>query len=212
MGRDETKASSSKHKRAHDSEHDEKRKKRHRTREHGSKREKRAKGGRIVDDDVADDDMWEEKNIDVDGERVSPAVPPCRDSRLDSACSQPLATDVPTAESLKLTSRAGSVPGDPPLPKAGVSESSLKRDEWMLEPTSVPLVPDVVGRTGPPMPEGDHDATDGYGEPSANARTGAGSVDFFSSLGTERKKPQKPEPTDQVRRHPVYIFIIYIYI
>lgn len=71
MGRDETKSSSSKHKRSHDNEHDEKRKKRHKTREHGSKREKKAKGGRIVDDDVADDDMWEEKNIDMDGERVS---------------------------------------------------------------------------------------------------------------------------------------------
>lgn len=91
------------------------------------------------------------------------------------------------------------MPGDPPLPKAGVSESSLKRDEWMLEPAAAPSVPDVA-RAGPRVLEGNDDAMDGYGEPSANARTGSGSVDFFSGLGIERKKPQKPEPTEVSQR------------
>ncbi len=48
----------------------------------------------------------------------------------------------------------------------------------------------------------EEDPTDGYGDPSSNARTMAGTVDFFSTLGTERKKkqqqPDKPDP-DKVR-------------
>ncbi|KAI6166799.1 CwfJ C-terminus 1-domain-containing protein-like protein [Pisolithus thermaeus] len=81
----------------------------------------------ITDDDPSDD-MWVEKNIDLDGERV-------------------LDTDIPTVESLKLTSRAQASESDPPLPPAVPSESG---------------------------------------------RTLGGAVDFFSSLGTEKKR-NKPE-------------------
>ena len=78
MGRDESKHSS-KHKRSHDvsGAHEHRRKKRHKDREdEGSsskrKKEKRSKGEtRIVDDDVIDDDMWVEKNVDLEGEIVS---------------------------------------------------------------------------------------------------------------------------------------------
>ena len=40
--------------------------------------------------------------------------------------------------------------------------------------------------------------TSGYGESSSNARTMSGTVDFFSSLGTEKKKkppPDRPDPS-----------------
>lgn len=77
MGRDDTKHSS-KLKRSHDvsGDHEHKRKKRHKDHgEEGSskkRKEKRPKGEtRIHDEDVNDDDMWEEKNIDMEGERVS---------------------------------------------------------------------------------------------------------------------------------------------
>lgn len=117
--------------------------------------------------------MWVEKNIDLDGERV-------------------LATDIPTAESLKLTSRAQASESDPSLPPALVTESKLKRDDWMLEPISSSAEP-----SRPPaqqFPITDDSLTDGYGEPSGSGRTFGGAVDFFSSLGTEKKrnKPEKP--------------------
>ena len=73
------------------------------------------------------------------------------------------------------------------------TETVLKRDDWMLMPETTPVVP-ASSSVDVPMNE---DPTDGYGEPSANARTVGGSVDFFSSLGTERKKkpnPNKPDP------------------
>ena len=78
MGRDESKHSS-KHKRSHDlgGDHEHRHKKRHKDRgDEGSsskrKKEKRHRGEtRIVDDDVNDEDMWVEKNIDLEGEIVS---------------------------------------------------------------------------------------------------------------------------------------------
>ena len=48
---------------------------------------------------------------------------------------------------------------------------------------------------------------DGYGDAPADARTMSGGVDFFSSLGTERKKkppPDRPNP-DKVRPPPLLI-------
>lgn len=44
---------------------------------------------------------------------------------------------------------------------------------------------------------GQESYTEDYGEAPSNSRTGAGGVDFFSSLGTEKKKaprPDKPDP------------------
>ena len=62
----------SKHKRSHDKGDREHKKKRHKSDKDGSKH--KSKGDhktRIVDDDPNDEDMWEEKNIDMDGEKVS---------------------------------------------------------------------------------------------------------------------------------------------
>lgn len=67
--RDRDRDSDRKHKkrRKHEDDYEgSKRKHKHRKRNKGDKGEKLS----IVDDDVNDDDMWVEKNIDMDGERV----------------------------------------------------------------------------------------------------------------------------------------------
>ena len=112
--------------------------------------------------------------------------------QLISCIQQPIVTNIPTAESLKLTSRATTQPGDPPLPPSMATETTLKRDEWMLEPPRTPPIPTPTSRAAQRSMEGDESLTEDYGEPSTAARTTAGGVDFFSSLGTERKK--KPPP------------------
>jgi len=74
---DDDKQSKPKHRRSHrDDEREHKSKKRHRhgdvgeKRKHKKPRDKSDKGLEIVDDDPNDEDMWVEKNIDMDGERV----------------------------------------------------------------------------------------------------------------------------------------------
>ncbi|KAJ8509116.1 hypothetical protein ONZ45_g8685 [Pleurotus djamor] len=137
-------------------------------------KESKATALRVVDDDPDDEEMWVEKNIDMDGEH-------------------PLATDIPTAKSLKITSTASADDGAPPLPPNLPTELKLKRDDWMLMPeqSSSTLVP-TEG------PEGDDAYTDGFGETSTGKRTLGGGVDFFSSLGTDikpkRPNPQRPDP------------------
>ncbi|KAG6845123.1 hypothetical protein H0H87_000550 [Tephrocybe sp. NHM501043] len=152
-------------KRKHD---DEGRKHKHR------KKDKSGVHVRIVDDDPDDDDMWVEKNIDMDGEKI-------------------LATDIPTAKSLKLTSTAIAGPSDPKLPPSTSTETSLQRDDWMLLPPSVPTLPADDRRK---VETDDVSMTDDYGEPSGGQRTLGGGVDFFSSLGIEvkKKRPEKPDP------------------
>ncbi|KAL0954774.1 hypothetical protein HGRIS_003724 [Hohenbuehelia grisea] len=161
--------------------HSKKRHKHHRDSEDGSRKHKRKKHSKeskddhlnIVDDDVDDDDMWVEKNIDMDGERV-------------------LATNIPTAESLKLTSKVSDAVAA--LPAATSTESKLQRDEWMLLPPSAPTLP--VDRSQALQDDPSDDPfTDGFGEPSQNSRTTGGGVDFFSALGTEHKKK---EPKNQL--------------
>ncbi|KAH7926464.1 hypothetical protein BV22DRAFT_1008965 [Leucogyrophana mollusca] len=120
--------------------------------------------------------MWIEKNIDMDGERV-------------------LATDIPTAESLKLTSHAAASGSGPALPPSHSTETSLKRDEWMLMPPAGAAVPSTSSRPQQ-LPIGDESLTEDYGEPSDAARNLAGGVDFFSSLGTERKRNPGPDKSD----------------
>ncbi|EPQ54755.1 hypothetical protein GLOTRDRAFT_77477 [Gloeophyllum trabeum ATCC 11539] len=168
----------SKDKRPHDKEHKSKKRHRDEVESERKKRKRKEKDAKvqIVDEDPDDDDMWIEKNIDMDGE-------------------QPLATDIPTAESLKLTSRAIEEPSDPPLPPPLRTETALKRDDWMLMPPTAPSVPTVTSTAH--TPNGDESLTDDYGEPEQNQRRLDGGVDFFSSLGTERKKkpaPEKPDP------------------
>lgn len=71
MGREDK--HSTKHKRHHD--HDERKsKKRHKSSKSESTKSSRHKEPsgsiRVVDDDPNEDDMWEEKNVDMDGEKV----------------------------------------------------------------------------------------------------------------------------------------------
>lgn len=108
------------------------------------------------------------------------------------AIQKPLAADIPTAESLKLTSHAYSKPDDPSPPRAVVAESSLKRDDWMLEqPSTSSSTPPVM--PSPQLEGGDESLTDGYGEPSTSSRTLGGGIDFFSGLGKERERKPKPD-------------------
>jgi hypothetical protein len=96
-----------------------------------------------------------------------------------------VAQDIPTAESLKLTSRAYTLENDPPLPQGITSKSRIERDEWMLPPTAdaaeLPFdkASSTAGASG-----GSKDAAQERGE------------DFFSSLGIEKKKKQAPERPD----------------
>src|ERR1700730_11025420 len=82
---------------------------------------------------------------------------------------KPVAMDIPTAESLKLTSRAHSMPGDPSPPRPGVTESLLKRDDWMLEPPMASFAFPEASHSQ--LEGGDESLTDGYGEPSTSAKT-----------------------------------------
>lgn len=57
----------------------------------------------------------------------------------------------------------------------------------MLEPAAASS---PMPQTRAVIPE-DESLTEDYGEPSSNARSDTGGVDFFSSLGTERHKKPK---------------------
>jgi hypothetical protein len=46
------------------------------------------------------------------------------------------------------------------------------------------------------LPTTDEVSTEDYGESSSSQRTPAGGIDFFSSLGTERKRPPRPDKPD----------------
>ncbi|KAL4080953.1 CwfJ C-terminus 1-domain-containing protein-like protein [Scleroderma citrinum] len=170
MGNDGDKHSS-RHKRNRDKDHQGKKKKYKSDHESSKKRRRKEHDGVHITDDDPSDDMWVEKNIDLDGERL-------------------LATDIPTAESLKLTSRAEATESDPPLPSTLSQTNKIKRDDWMLEPSF-----GSSESSRPPtqqFPEMDESLTDGYGEASGSGRTLNGGVDFFSSLGTEKKR-NRPE-------------------
>lgn len=165
-------------KREHHGESDDRRK-------HKKRKEKGAVV-RVVDDDLDGQDMWVEKNIDMDGEKASKVY--VFEMALSHDPAKPISADIPTAESLKLTSHAQSKPDDPSPPRAIVAESSLKRDDWMLEPSAAPL---AIPR--PQLDGGDESLTDGYGEPSTSSRNVGGGVDFFSSLGKEKERKPKPD-------------------
>jgi hypothetical protein len=168
-------------KREHHGESDDRRK-------HKKRKEKEAVV-RVVDDDLDGEDMWVEKNIDRDGEKVSKVH--VFEMVLSHGRTKPIAADIPTAESLKLTSHVQSKPGDPSLPRAVVAESSLKRENWMLEPSTSSAAPQTMSL--PQLDGGDESLTDGYGEPSASSRNLGGGIDFFLSLGKEKERKPKPD-------------------
>ncbi|KAG6903266.1 hypothetical protein C0995_000161 [Termitomyces sp. Mi166 len=178
---------SSRRERSRERDSDRKSKKRRKHDDHGGKHKHRKKDDKsdhnvhIVDDDPDDDDMWVEKNIDMDGEKV-------------------LAADIPTAKSLKLTSTAIAGPSDSKLPSNTTTETPLQRDEWMLLPPTSPTLPAEERPKAETGKVGDVSMTDGYGEPSGGQRTLGGGVDFFSSLGTDvkKKRPERPNPDKPV--------------
>ena len=201
MGKgDSTEKNASKHEKHRDKDTDRKHKKRrkhdddddsdrHRKHKH-RKRDKDESKVNIVDDGD-EEKLWVEKDIDMDGERVRKNLVSYR-QYLDVF--QILATDIPTAESLELTSTAGA--GSlVPLPHAINTESVLKRDEWMLMSTSVAPADVQYQPKSHKKPLAlltDDSFTEDYGELTTDSRTTSGGVDFFSSLGTERKKNSKP--------------------
>jgi len=166
-------------KREHHGESDDRRK--------HKKRKEKETVVRVVDDDLDGEDMWVEKNIDRDGEKVSKVH--VFEMALSHDPTKPIAADIPTAESLKLTSHAQSKPDDPSPPRAVVAESSFKRDDWMLESSTSSTAPPTMSQ----LDGGDESFTDGYGEPSASSRNLGGGIDFFSGLGKEKERKPKPD-------------------
>ena len=63
-------SSKSKHKRLHDKDRGSNSRKRAKHKHHGKKPSKNEDHLHVVDDDVDDEDMWVEKNVDMDGEKV----------------------------------------------------------------------------------------------------------------------------------------------
>lgn len=108
---------------------------------------------------------------------------------------QLLATGIPTSNSMKLTSHASEQTGAA-LPPSHSTESTLKRDDWMmLGDTS--MSHSIPTHIRPTIPDGDISyLTEDYGDTPENKRVLGGGVDFFSSLGTEhkKKKPEMPDP------------------
>lgn len=124
----------------------------------------------------------------------------------------PSIANIPTRESLKLTSHAQAGPNDPPLPKAVAAESQSRerRDEWMLDDQTIARKanPNVMRQSDNltnggtfslgEIPSGiarpnAHDTveafTDGYGEGDVGTK-GTFGGDFFSAMGQERKRKE----------------------
>ncbi|KAF8895271.1 CwfJ C-terminus 1-domain-containing protein-like protein [Infundibulicybe gibba] len=184
--------STSKHSKSHrsrekDPENKGKKRRRH---DHDSERKHKHKrkgdsghGVKIIDNEPNDEDMWVEKNIDMDGERV-------------------LATDIPTSESLALTSSAATGSSKSSQNPPHVSpQIGLKRDDWMMEPPMAPPNRDIDASRPHRTVPNDSSLTDDYGEPESSRPLG-GDVDFFSSLGTDVKKKNprvtRPDPDKPV--------------
>ncbi|KAA1473876.1 hypothetical protein DENSPDRAFT_931257 [Dentipellis sp. KUC8613] len=124
----------------------------------------------VTDNDVNDEEIWVEKNIDMEGE-------------------SPPATDNPASESLKIKSRPSYNTDNPPVPPNCSMEASLVRDEWMLFPPSASF--ETISSK---IPSGEEILTEGHSEPSSAGRNLGGSIDFFATLGSERpKRPQSDQ-------------------
>lgn len=106
-----------------------------------------------------------------------------------------LAANIPTAESLKLTSRAVTEASDPLLPPSTTTESKLKRDDWMLDPTATPVIPDIQSRMPPGIP--DDDTSMDVSPDGIPLKAIPATSDFFSSLGTELRPKAPPKNPDQ---------------
>jgi hypothetical protein len=100
-------------------------------------------------------------------------------------------------------SSANPGPVDPSLPPVSSTETSLKRDDWMLMSPSTVIV--AKETSGARLVYGDDSLIENYGDTSQATRNMSGGADFFSSLGTEAKKKKglldRPD-VPQVRHNP----------
>ncbi len=169
----------------HSREHSRERHKDHKKRKHSRRHKKKDEHLTIVDDDPKDEDVWTEKDINMDGERV-------------------VGTDIPTAESLRLRASADDGPSLEDRPQSQSTAPKLKRDDWMLEHHKGEESPIRTGLAR----LADESLTEDYGEPSTSIRTMSGGVDFFSSLGTEhkRRKPCADRPDPDKVRYSVFFY------
>ncbi|KDQ12326.1 hypothetical protein BOTBODRAFT_113169 [Botryobasidium botryosum FD-172 SS1] len=182
--KDKEKSRSKDKERRHKDDDGHKSKKRHHKRDEqkGEDRKRHKKRHRRDDDaslKVVDDndegDVWVEKDISQDG-------------------MHPLATDIPTADSLALKSTTTA--SDVPLPPSLHTETTLKRDEWMFPPSEPPQA-SQASSSGKVMAMTEQSFTEDYGDEEVDKRTLSGGIDFFSSLGTEKRKKireDKPDP------------------
>ncbi|WWD16329.1 hypothetical protein CI109_100755 [Kwoniella shandongensis] len=112
------------------------------------------------------------------------------------------ASKIPTSDSLPLRSNPSNPKADLPYQTA-TGSNARERDSWMLEPTegSSSTVPEP-SRDIPHTAESGSGLTDGYGEEQLSNRNLGGGMDFFSSMGTERKRKDpnegKPDPSKLV--------------
>ncbi|CAE6373246.1 unnamed protein product [Rhizoctonia solani] len=171
------------HRKDKDREYKKDRDRDHKRDKHQKHKSKSQEQGISVVDDDNEEDMWVEKNIDGEGNAA-------------------VASSIPTADSLELTSNASNIPDgakEPPS-NAQITQTKLQRDEWMLLDPSTPTVP--IGTPSRPPDRATlqtaDEMTDGFGEEVRNMRTLGAGVDFFSSLGTEhRKKPSPKDPNEK---------------
>ncbi|KAK8861747.1 hypothetical protein IAR55_002570 [Kwoniella newhampshirensis] len=140
-----------------------------------SKKDKMKRG-----DDFGDEDMWVEKTVD----------------------GTDAASKIPTSDALPLTSNPSHASTALPTKSAAGSQAQ-ERDSWMLDPAEAPssTVP-VPTRDIPQSADSTAGMTEGYGDEQVSNRNLGGGMDFFSSMGTERKRKDpnegKPDPSKLV--------------
>jgi len=66
----------------------------------------------------------------------------------------------------------------------------------MLLDPSTPVLPPDARQQRSRISNDEDSYMEDYGEPAGDSRTLGGGVDFFSGLGTERKKPPRPDRPD----------------
>jgi hypothetical protein len=90
-------------------------------------------------------------------------------------------------------SHAEAQPDDPPLPPTHAQESKLKRDDWMLMGSAGPSTSTSVAAHASTRASG---IPDDMGAPELAGPSTSTHGDFFSEMGTERKRKPKPDVPD----------------
>lgn len=106
---------------------------------------------------------------------------------------QPVSTNIPTAASLNLTSRAETLLDDALLPPTHTQSSKLKRDDWMMLDSAGPSTSVLSGALGSSGTSGIPDDMGASGWAELGHSPGS---DLFSDMGIERKRKLRPEVPD----------------